>query len=529
MVGQIQASSASLLIPKACIERQTPKGPIFIPLVPVDQLPYQVQGIPLQISHRQIIKEAWQLLDETTDESPTTLQTLSPLPETPKYRAPDHDVVKTEAKQKFRRSTTLDGQTATCTSASVQASGVAAGHRNNEVRNTNNPGKFSNQAEALSNDKRSPVMIESRNPDQSDLFVTPVTTYSNDRNSLASQHVGENHLVRQEVDHAHVVPRPGQIVTMDDTTTGSSTEHSVASRPSSSDLENDRTTRSFCREDKPIVTGSRSTFTSSARPKIYCTYWIKNGECMWGEGCKFKHEMPESLFHLREVTQNGLKSYPQWWKDQTAIKARSPTWMETQVRAQKDKTSALEDATRAMAPIQVPDPSTWRSMRQQSGSVVNQEHDKSTVSVGGPSAASPTTRDPAVVSQASAILEDPDIIMPSVSSIASTRRKTFSPTVLRRLSQLSLSSNDSEFTEQVKKRSKVSRQPEVTQQDIAPPIKKTGLAASRFAPKERENYVDQDSRSYREIKCASEPELLTGFHKPIFERPEVPQRNLLSN
>ncbi|KAL1794533.1 hypothetical protein ACET3X_007954 [Alternaria dauci] len=76
-------------------------GSIMAPLVPVDQLPFQLQGVPRQLTHRQISDEGWKLCSETNEvpsalaiQAPTTTS-FPPYPSTntkPRYLAPDHHV-----------------------------------------------------------------------------------------------------------------------------------------------------------------------------------------------------------------------------------------------------------------------------------------------------------------------------------------------------------------------------------------------------------------------------------------------------
>lgn len=72
----------------------------MVPLVPVDQLPYQLQGIPRQLTHRQISDGAWKLCSET-DEIPSALLIQAPTASfsspsvtttKARYLAPDHHV-----------------------------------------------------------------------------------------------------------------------------------------------------------------------------------------------------------------------------------------------------------------------------------------------------------------------------------------------------------------------------------------------------------------------------------------------------
>jgi hypothetical protein len=75
-------------------------GSVMVPLVPVDQLPFQLQGIPRQLTHRQISDEGWKLYAETNEapsslsiQASTTTFPTRPSPEVkPRYLAPDHHV-----------------------------------------------------------------------------------------------------------------------------------------------------------------------------------------------------------------------------------------------------------------------------------------------------------------------------------------------------------------------------------------------------------------------------------------------------
>ncbi|KAF2812364.1 uncharacterized protein BDZ99DRAFT_461084, partial [Mytilinidion resinicola] len=50
--------------------------------------------------------------------------------------------------------------------------------------------------------------------------------------------------------------------------------------------------------------------------KVYCTYWIRTGECDYmQQGCIYKHEMP-GVAKLKEL---GFKEVPRWWKEKNAI------------------------------------------------------------------------------------------------------------------------------------------------------------------------------------------------------------------
>jgi len=73
--------------------------------------------------------------------------------------------------------------------------------------------------------------------------------------------------------------------------------------------------------------------------KVYCTYWIRTGECDYTQqGCLYKHEMPD----LETLKKIGFISEPRWWKEKYAVKlgvassstiARGPTWMQRRMNA----------------------------------------------------------------------------------------------------------------------------------------------------------------------------------------------------
>lgn len=76
-------------------------GSLMVPLVPVDQLPFQLQGIPRRLTHHQISDEGWRLCSETNEVSSAlaiqapimTSYLTQPSPTTsPRYLAPDHHV-----------------------------------------------------------------------------------------------------------------------------------------------------------------------------------------------------------------------------------------------------------------------------------------------------------------------------------------------------------------------------------------------------------------------------------------------------
>ena len=73
--------------------------------------------------------------------------------------------------------------------------------------------------------------------------------------------------------------------------------------------------------------------------KVYCTYWIRTGECDYTQqGCLYKHEMPD----LETLKKIGFIGEPKWWKEKYAVKlgvapsstvTRGPTWMQRRMNA----------------------------------------------------------------------------------------------------------------------------------------------------------------------------------------------------
>jgi hypothetical protein len=72
--------------------------------------------------------------------------------------------------------------------------------------------------------------------------------------------------------------------------------------------------------DKPIRLAARTpTPASGAVPdqekKVYCTHWIRHGECDYTQqGCLYKHEMPDK-FTLEKI---GFRTVPRWYLEKTA-------------------------------------------------------------------------------------------------------------------------------------------------------------------------------------------------------------------
>lgn len=65
---------------------------------------------------------------------------------------------------------------------------------------------------------------------------------------------------------------------------------------------------------KPPSPSSRST--PDPGEKVYCTHWIRHGECDYiQQGCRYKHEMPDRA----TLTSIGFRTVPRWWQEKIAV------------------------------------------------------------------------------------------------------------------------------------------------------------------------------------------------------------------
>ncbi|KAM0700520.1 hypothetical protein Q7P35_012241 [Cladosporium inversicolor] len=52
------------------------------------------------------------------------------------------------------------------------------------------------------------------------------------------------------------------------------------------------------------------------KDKIYCSYWIRSGECDYTQqGCRYKHEMPDKA----TLASIGFRTVPRWWQEKVAV------------------------------------------------------------------------------------------------------------------------------------------------------------------------------------------------------------------
>ena len=58
------------------------------------------------------------------------------------------------------------------------------------------------------------------------------------------------------------------------------------------------------------------TNTPESGDKVYCTHWIRHGECDYiQQGCRYKHEMPNRA----TLASIGFRTVPRWWQEKVAV------------------------------------------------------------------------------------------------------------------------------------------------------------------------------------------------------------------
>jgi hypothetical protein len=64
------------------------------------------------------------------------------------------------------------------------------------------------------------------------------------------------------------------------------------------------------------LTRNGGTNTPDSGDKVYCTHWIRHGECDYiQQGCRYKHEMPNKAT-LQSI---GFRTVPRWWQEKVAV------------------------------------------------------------------------------------------------------------------------------------------------------------------------------------------------------------------
>ena len=507
------ATDVQHLIPKVCIERATPTGSRFVPLVPVDQIPHQIQEIPLHITGRQMTDEAWYLIGEPISGLPMALSVhLSTIP-TPKYRAPDHDVTKGEPAHATQKISKLQKQATRFPSWSpgkVEHPQMRSEHHHGQGEDDEGPksAPLNYHLEAATVDQAFPAAADPKSFHNHHIpyaagTETP-TTHAGE--SVLKTRETNDHALYQEANYINTSQSGGRNIGTRTEGIGTNSDPSVYVRQSHpSAMDDSRAKKDIFNDSNSRAIGHRNHTVQRSRPdKVYCTHWINTGSCLYGPRCVYLHVMPE-IDLLREVT--GLRSYPQWWKDEKAIKPRGATWLETKIRADKDTHGDQLDSARMFAPPQMPDPSIWRSSREQSRVVkktVEKENQKSHFDIGSPSMS--IQNDSSAVRAAVIITSDYGPVTtsnaPPTPSAAPTKEVTVNTTTIRRLSQLSLSSSSTVSTPLSKKQSKVKLPLKKDNRSVAlssvKQPKKTGLAASIYAPKDNCKDILDDTHSVQD-------------------------------
>lgn len=76
--------------------------------------------------------------------------------------------------------------------------------------------------------------------------------------------------------------------------------------------------------DKPSKPSSSSSSRSTPESgeKVYCTHWIRHGECDYTQqGCRYKHEMPDKA----TLAGIGFRTIPRWWQEKVAVQLGQST------------------------------------------------------------------------------------------------------------------------------------------------------------------------------------------------------------
>jgi hypothetical protein len=100
---------------------------------------------------------------------------------------------------------------------------------------------------------------------------------------------------------------------VDDATSAKSQEiiDSIVAQASNSPVRKSETAIKISR-----TPSSSPKSSSEQKDKIYCSYWIRSGECDYTQqGCRYKHEMPDKA----TLASIGFRTVPRWWQEKVAI------------------------------------------------------------------------------------------------------------------------------------------------------------------------------------------------------------------
>ncbi|KAJ4295471.1 hypothetical protein N0V90_007483 [Kalmusia sp. IMI 367209] len=503
----------------------------MIPVVPVDQLPYQIQGIPSQLSHRQVSEEKWTFLNETSETRAIlpanismrpAVHALSPSsvhPTPPRYLAPDHNVMSNTGNDSRVHSRTP----LSCPPTSVERHETKAEtnardsmepitryveptpsfQRNHVMMDTNLRSKIAQ----LTRSTRVPSSTEQKPSATADYqgIYSSLPVYNQNSSSIeqkSSSRISTNHspISGQGTSYTHDSSVPPQNdPAMNNAKHNTKPEPSASSRsPISHHLEKDHITAGTdSSTDSGIDSRSRPTHIRSSSheekqrvlmKKEYCNHWIQFGECSWGDHrCLYKHEMP-TIEVLRQVT--GFKKVPQWWKDKMAIQSMAPTWMERRLQQQDKKDSDDQREGSKMPAIrEFPDPSTLRGLRQKSGGAIKQnvpapkdtKEQNPALLLGPLIDLNPPTSATLSSPPASTTVSDQEHLEnePVPSSVPAVERKA---SLTRHHSQTSSPPDTSSSTKTAKSLWKPKKKGKNYKQITLQQSKKTGLSASKWSP-----------------------------------------------
>lgn len=472
MTVHAKAISSPLALPQTVryyIERNP--GNILIPLIPVDQLLLQPQGVPSQLSKQQISDENWKRVTTVTEtaillpaELLTSQATFTMTPTFPAYRAPDYNVKKTAAVQAPEQDSVPE----------VRPASIIEQRENKQQRHSTRKDEGLSTQLTHESVSISPVFQRSRATttglrcDRSSESMTQATTNNYDIPLRSA-------------------PLPDMVrdVIIRDTSKGITFEaHTETPRALYSRVDKGQSNAKDSTGDKLWLPGQRTSLTrTNYPPKTHCNHWIQYGECAYGDRCLYKHEMP-AIDVLKKVT--GFLRIPQWYKEQTAIQSRGPTWVERNMQSKKQNADN-DDDTDMPGPREFPDPSTFKSLRREKEGVARQTMPANRV-VQDLIDLNPPTLPVETVDRA----DLPLIVAQDLSAaptLTEIEKKMDSPTILRRNSQISSSSDTTSSSQTARQRHKTKPSfKKAKSNSTSQP--KWGLAASKYAPESERLVLD---------------------------------------
>ena len=106
-----------------------------------------------------------------------------------------------------------------------------------------------------------------------------------------------------------------------------------------------------------VATGSQPyapTVPGVFNRKIYCSHWVRTGECdFMQQGCIFQHIMPD----LKTLASLGFRSYPRWYRENCLMEAGPTAPIGSNVFHPPPQQASFRPPPAAIAPSQFPRPS----------------------------------------------------------------------------------------------------------------------------------------------------------------------------